>query len=87
MNMGISKDTGKKKAEEVLEKSKGEKWTQVQKAVSTKASNRNKGKEVLSESGISLIGMVQVEGRGEQPRTTASINPFETLNTSTKISK
>jgi hypothetical protein len=65
----------KKKAEEEVENSKGDQWTQVQKAAPPKQNNRSKGKGAPMGTGAPHLR----EGSLAPSRLEASKNPFEIL--------
>jgi hypothetical protein len=70
----------KKKVEEEVENSKGDQWTQVQKAAPPKKNNRSKGKGAPMGTGAPTSGKVLGEGSSAPSRPEASKNPFEILN-------
>jgi hypothetical protein len=71
----------KKKAEEEDENSKGDQWTQVQKAAPAKQNNRSKRKDAPSRNGTPPLVQLQGEGSSAPPRAETTNNPFEILST------
>jgi hypothetical protein len=71
----------KKKAEEEAENSKGEQWTQIQKAAPAKQNTRTRGKGALPGSGAIPLAQIQGEGSSAPPRADPDNNPFEILST------
>ena len=71
----------KKKAEDELEKGKGDEWTKVEIQVSTKQTNKSRVKWASPRSSAHISDQPQVEGIATSSRVEAPSNPFEILNT------
>jgi hypothetical protein len=69
-----------------VEKSKGDQWTQVQKATLPKKNGRSKGKGAPMGIGAPTSGKSLGEGRSTPPISEASKNPFEICNNPSETS-
>ena len=71
----------------LMEKSKGELWTQVQKAPPSKQNSRSKGKGTTMGNNTPSLRPIQEEESSAPLLADASKNPFEILSTPPEISE